>query len=350
MVNNEPLESGIYRIRSLLTGTTLNLVCKAPGDKPIVCVWKTTRSPSELWHVEPQEKGFLLRNVSTSTYLSYEQNRKPDNCVPILGIKQSVEWKIQAVEGYYLIKATDNQDFGLDIDRWRKSDGTRIILFRAHGKENQRWFFEKIVDDKPPSYTKQVYIGPLPAGAYWLGQPHEGGGPSTAIKARSSAALTAAARFPLNEDSTAPAHLSAIPVDGLWPNQIWIVEPGVRGYRLKNQATQSYLNCVNCEPLLESNAHGILAFAEWSMKKKEIGDSSEVPDWWIRPSSDHNVVLGVSKGDMFNKVRVKPLREYDQEGKTNWVYTRWRFEPMDERLLEQEQEPEVQAAAGFGGF
>ncbi|KAG8923341.1 hypothetical protein FRC02_011211 [Tulasnella sp. 418] len=275
-----PLEAGTYIIRSTLSKTPLNVVLQEDGKTRAVCIWKTTRSPTQLWRAELTKKGYRFRNVSTNTHLSYGKDKKPEPLTQVVAIDRPIEWHVQAIDDYFLIKLASNPKLGLDVQEHKKQDGTNIILFDAHGDVNQRWRFEKAEDKQFSIDNKFAYVGQVPAGVYWLGQPHEGGGAAKVGKAPSKAALSVAAFRPLKEDLTTTLHLSVAGVNGPGPNQIWAVEPGAHGYRLKNIGTNSYLNCVDRVLVMESALRGIAGVAEWVFKKNTSRDPQERPDWW----------------------------------------------------------------------
>ncbi|KAG8948143.1 hypothetical protein FRC03_000820 [Tulasnella sp. 419] len=215
-----------------------------------------------------------------------------------------------------------------------------IICDVYHGEPNQRWTFHKITDDHPPSYTKQIHIGPVPPGLYWLGQPSEAhkSADKQAIppgQAPSTAALGATARIPLGDEDKAYAHLSAI-AGGPWLHQIWALEPGRRGYRLRNVGMDAYLNYIETEPVLESASvsSGLFSVTEWSLAVYKGRSSKDLPDWLVRPCADHNVSIGVEKGYLFNKLQAKTLNTWIEEGRKGSVSFRWRFEAVHERLLD----------------
>ncbi|KAG8957240.1 hypothetical protein FRC03_010346 [Tulasnella sp. 419] len=153
---------------------------------------------------------------------------------------------------------------------------------------------------------KPKYIGKVPPGLYWLGQPQEESGIMRSRKALSVAALSVAAARPLKPDVAAPAHMFTIGVDGTFYNQIWEIEAGLHGYRLKNVGTKSYLNCLNRAPAAESVINGIAGVTEWIFRKDPTLDKNDILDFWIHPSTDHNMVLGVSKSDTLYQVQNSP--------------------------------------------
>jgi len=188
----------------------------------------------------------------------------------------------------------------------------------------------------PPAYAASAepplatYSGPLRPGKYWLGQPDEQTWPK-AREAPSTAALSANTRYPLRGDSTASTHLSAIG-NGPWPNQIWTLESGHRGYRLRNEATESCLNYVNGAPVLEAYTTdtSLHSNTEWVLHTVAVNGPNDLPSFIVRPRANEGVWLGATKGGNFNKCHMVSQSSFFW-GK--WVYGEWRFEPVPEDLV-----------------
>ncbi|KAG8918322.1 hypothetical protein FRC02_002460 [Tulasnella sp. 418] len=113
----------------------------------------------------------------------------------------------------------------------------------------------------------------------------------------SVAAITVAARFPLDIGHTTHIQLSGIG-DAPWPNQIWTLESGVHGYRLKNLASAAYLNYIDRKPVMESIVYVSYA-TEWVFVPVE--EQREYPAYHIKPVTDSTVILGCVRGESFNK-------------------------------------------------
>ncbi|KAG8954518.1 hypothetical protein FRC03_011470, partial [Tulasnella sp. 419] len=321
-----PLESGLYTIRCAAASFPLNLTLwPTEGHVPCLRHRKTLKSPTERWLVEHGEDGYRFKNASTDLYFSIQPN-KVKSLAEVYGFHSLLNGKWNKRTQ---VSITSNPKLVLDLQ-----GGDRVIICDDfHGKPNQQWIFNKIADDHPPSYTRQIYLGPVPAGIYWLGQPCEApespdGKIVLPTQAPSTAALGASARLPLSDTGKSYAHLSAI-TDGPWLHQIWVLEPGRHGYRFRNVALNAYLNYIKAEPVLESSSSGSLSITEWSLAKNK-----DLPDWLVRPSADHNIIIGISKGDSFNKLRAKTFAAWMEEKKKGLVYIGWRFEPVEEKFLD----------------
>ncbi|KAG8957238.1 hypothetical protein FRC03_010344 [Tulasnella sp. 419] len=328
------LAQGTYLIRSMYSGTTLNFVVSDPQLDPYICIWRTTRSPTELWQLHPTENGYHIRNPSSKRYISYPEDLKEGNGIGVKAVNRPIEWLIEeSIEGYYILRLASNPNLCIDLAGWEKRDGSWICIYGFHGDTNQRWLIEEVENQLPQIPTSRGWFGRIPSGVYWLGQPHEAGGLSQARKAPSIAALTVASLRTLEADQTTAAHLCATGLDYPWPNQIWVLEPGRHGYKLRNLGTESYLNYVNHEPVMDSAVLGDSGIAEWTVLRAYT--ENETMAWYIRPSSDDDVILGVTKDDMFNQMRVKPLSDYTKRSESDWNYIEWRLEPVDESKLKE---------------
>ncbi|KAG8941338.1 hypothetical protein FRC03_004636 [Tulasnella sp. 419] len=337
------LEGGTYLIRSLQSNTNVNMMVEQPGKEPFICIWKTTRSPTELWNLEPTEKGYRIRNLSTNRYISHRRGENMKNGVLMLGTDYAAEWQIEEIEDspldsqdsmpVYRITLQSNPNLSLDLGGHRTRDGSVLCVWEWHGKLNQRWGLERVMDEKPPSYHGQAYIGAVPAGIYWLGQPQleEERSLRRSRTAPSTAALSVAATRPLMPDIAAPAYLYPIGVDGPFSNQIWEIEAGMHGYRLKNIATKSYLNCVNRVLVAEPLIHGPAGATEWIFRKDPTLSRNDILDFWIHPSIDHALIMGVGINGIVHQARVKSLDEYQNELQIN--FTQWRLEAVEESSL-----------------
>ncbi|KAG8948141.1 hypothetical protein FRC03_000818 [Tulasnella sp. 419] len=334
-----PLESGVYLIQSLAARSPLNLVCPKEGQKPVVCHWKTFKSPTERWVVERGEQGYRFQNASTSLYMAVEGD-KPKTDDPALGLRKTVEWVVEedSSNSLYYIKLASTPSLLLDVLSPWFSNGIQVVV-RDGMRVNfsQQWTFVKLSDElPPPPFTKQVFIGPVPPGLYWLGQPyeaHQSYGKSIPMgQAPSTSALGATACEGLEEGNLARVHLSAVG-DVPWPHQIWALEPGRRGYRLRNVAINAYLNYLQSEPVLESISDGPASISEWSLARDSESSASDAVDWLIRPCADYNVILGITKGENFNKLLARTSQAWSKKKKEGVMYRRWRFEPLEERAL-----------------
>ncbi|KAK2463823.1 hypothetical protein APHAL10511_004128 [Amanita phalloides] len=183
----------------------------------------------------------------------------------------------------------------------------------------------------PPAYAAAAaasHPGPLCPGKYWLGQPDEKHHPD-ADHAPSTSALSVTARRPLEENSKAEVHLCAIG-DGPWPNQIWTVQATRNAYILRNEATNSCLNYVDGQLVLEAyDPDDPFSVTEWVFKKIDHGPDEWV-SYYISPKSDHKVVIGAVKGESFNKGSTNTANYYYSQ---TWGYCHWRLESVSEEYL-----------------
>ncbi|KAG8945099.1 hypothetical protein FRC03_001805 [Tulasnella sp. 419] len=149
----------------------------------------------------------------------------------------------------------------------------------------------------------------------------------------SVAAITVAARFPLDIGHTTHIQLSGIG-DAPWPNQIWTLESGVHGYRLKNLASAAYLNYIDRKPVMESIVYVSYA-TEWVFVPVE--EQREYPAYHIKPVTDSTVILGCVRGESFNKMCVSSIDNlHSRAGPSGYAYTCFRCETVAERALRME--------------
>ncbi|KAG8914099.1 hypothetical protein FRC02_005113, partial [Tulasnella sp. 418] len=294
------LEPGTYIIQCVVSSCTLNIYRSEERRNPGICHYRTFKSRSERWLIEQGEEGYRFKNISTGLYISLIPYIKSGD--EVLALQHPFEWIVEEnEEGIYHVKVASNPQLFLDF-----GCGDQVLVCDdCHGEPNQQWTFERINDDHLPLRNKQIYIGPVPPGLYWLGQPGEAHEyahwrniPPDGVP--SIAALGATARLPLGDENQAYAHLAPV-ADGPWLHQIWALEPGRHGYRLRNVALNAYLNYVDSEPVLESTVSGFLSVTEWSLAKDKESDPKDRRDYLVRPSADRNVAIGVKKGDLFNQ-------------------------------------------------
>ncbi|KAG8938574.1 hypothetical protein FRC03_007102 [Tulasnella sp. 419] len=326
---------GVYCIESMASSTSLNLIRHSPDAKPAVCVWQVHESPSQNWLLENGQNGYLIKNVATGIYLTCEG--KPEPLVKAIGATHGVEWQIEPKtdsQGQFEIRFASNRKLGLGIEEDNTTNGAQLVLNDAGGYTRQLFRFHPVKGDTLTA--EQSYIGPVPPGKYWIGQPSENGGPWVACKAPTTAALSASAPESLVKGGTTiPVHLSAVGV-GRVPlkTQVWSLECGIRGYRLKHVDSDTYLNLVNREPVLERGALGPSSSTEWELERVY---GNKLPAYKIRPSVDLSLLMGVTKGDSFNRLRTKPLIQFGFEMLWAWVYLEWRLEPVEMSTLDSFQ-------------
>ncbi|KAG8921288.1 hypothetical protein FRC02_000327 [Tulasnella sp. 418] len=221
--------------------------------------------------------------------MSFSENApSPDENDPIVGNSTAIEWAINGVENLYrislLLKPTLDVAVNLNSDFEGKElvflddskRATRVLArdYSAPTNQHMMWRFVRDPSDEPPSYHINAFVGPIPSGLYWLGQAEiRTKAAGVAATHPSAGALTVNARFPLENQST--ASLNLVPIsDGPWPHQMWTIESGRRGYRLKNVGTNSYLTLHNREAVVEANSPGASP-SEWCIKvfpKRNPGD------------------------------------------------------------------------------
>ncbi|KAG8958615.1 hypothetical protein FRC03_008954, partial [Tulasnella sp. 419] len=313
-------------MRTAFSPTFRTNVIRQKAEASLVpSVWNVLNSPSQYWRLIPKERGFFIQNVMTGTFLGYERHETLSDALMIKCLSRPVEWIIDVLESTCLIRLASNTDFVLDVDwstpTFDPEGGIKALFLGTYnGNISEKWVLEKVeVAEKAP-YCPYRYIGPVPAGVYWLGHADEKE-PNMSISP-SVAAITVAARFPLDIGHTTHIQLSGIG-DAPWPNQIWELESGVHGYRLKNLGTASYLNYVDRRPVMESVAYGNSFATEWAFVLVE--EKRAYPSYHIKPVSDLSVVLGCVQGESFNKMSVSSIEDLQSKAKpSRYAYTHFR--------------------------
>ncbi|KAG8953564.1 hypothetical protein FRC03_011729 [Tulasnella sp. 419] len=250
----------------------------------------------------------------------------------VLATQRPIEWQIvEKADGYHVIKLARTPSLVLDVAPNMNPEKADLVLSLVVADKGLRqgWKFEWVEAEEPPLYARNIYIGPVPPGIYWLGQADENVGVAAAAKAPSVAGLTVAARLPLQEGEAASLHLSPVG-NAPWPNQMWAVESGARGYRFRNLGTDTYLNYVNREPVAEPSSTGPSYSSEWCLKKPPSQAEGDLSAYIISPSADLNCLLAIMTNESFKKLGVKQPSFFQGP----WSYMAWRFEPVDEMVLD----------------
>ncbi|KAG8939637.1 hypothetical protein FRC03_006151 [Tulasnella sp. 419] len=180
------------------------------------------------------------------------------------------------------------------------------------------WSFVQDHDDEPPFYNGGgVHMGPIPPGLYWLGQAEilvtTG---EQAAKNPTVGALTVASRSLGQANSTSPLHLSAISGDEPWHHQIWAIELGKRGYRLRNIGANAHLSLINREAVAELSTPGS-SYCEWSISMIPKRNPTDIESFTISPVTDLNSSLATHFQSLFYKVQVKQIQ---------WWHAFWHIE------------------------
>ncbi|KAG8937155.1 hypothetical protein FRC02_003830 [Tulasnella sp. 418] len=319
------LEPGTYIIRSIVSHSMpLNLTQKDSDAQPVVCTWNAARSPTQRWCIETGANGVLIRNAETNHYMSYEfdpdmassshsgsRDTKPQDPISgtrVIGTGHPTPWELQQGKSFYFIKLASNPKLVLDLYGSMQCNGARLITSDFHGGNNQRWVFKKVDDIRPPSYNRKSYIGPVPPGVYWFGQPYRKATKLPDVdnislrKLPSVLALGVTSRLTPEDEEHADIHL--VPIrNGPWPHQIWAVESGRKGYRIRNLGINAYLSYVDSNLVFDNAVDGSTSVTEWVPKQDSATDISDIFDAYIRPSFDYNLGWGVTlNAKLFNEV------------------------------------------------
>ncbi|KAG8939806.1 hypothetical protein FRC03_006012 [Tulasnella sp. 419] len=293
------LNPGTYIIRSVLSPSLpLNLTRKDTDSHPTVCIWSVVKSPTQRWCIEYGTDGYLIRNADTNHYLSYDNDVSaasssqskstvlgPTPGTRVLGTSHPASWELQQVESYYFIKLASNPSLILDVSGSMKNTGTPLIMWDDfHRSANQRFILERVDDIQPPSYRNKPYVGPVPPGIYWFGQPYydltkpaERKGISSWRKLPSVLALGVTSCLPPEDEQ--PANIHLLPSgDGPWPHQIWEVESGRKGYRIRNLGINAYLSYVDSKLVFDNAVEGTTSVTEWVPKRDPSAGASDVFD------------------------------------------------------------------------
>ncbi|KAG8916285.1 hypothetical protein FRC02_004073 [Tulasnella sp. 418] len=165
---NTPATAVTYVIRCVHSRTLLHATLKpdeqAPGGQ--VVIYRDLGTPNQKWTLIPASPGtFLIRNVSSNTYLNYQKSSSNDLQVLKDGTQFVTGLGDAPVSGaviccdslpaeWLLKKAGDTEQFQLilpdfpelAIDLWgmNKSDGSQLIFWPSNGQTNQLWTLEPV--------------------------------------------------------------------------------------------------------------------------------------------------------------------------------------------------------------
>ncbi|KAG8909633.1 hypothetical protein FRC02_007654, partial [Tulasnella sp. 418] len=135
----------------------------------------------------------------------------------------------------------------LDVEGFGAYNGAHVMI--------KGGLLKKVDDIQPPSYSRKSHLGPVPAGIYTF------------------RAVTA--RLPLDDDGNANTHLEPIG-NGPWPHQIWSLESGRRGHRIKNLGIGAYMSYVDSKILLENMEEGSSSVTEWGLEPDQISGPYQI--------------------------------------------------------------------------
>ncbi|CAE6425193.1 unnamed protein product [Rhizoctonia solani] len=132
---------GIYVITSTHTGTAIGL---KPGSQDGVFSYEPDGSTGQQWDIQPSGNSnyMTIRSVATNAYVAFPDFEQG----AVLELSPAPrDYVIAESDTGFCIAPAEKPDFVVDLTAGRAENGTEIILWENHGRENQRWFFQ------PPS-------------------------------------------------------------------------------------------------------------------------------------------------------------------------------------------------------
>ncbi|KIO18723.1 carbohydrate-binding module family 13 protein [Tulasnella calospora MUT 4182] len=274
------IQNGVYRLKNLKSGTYLD---NSEKNRETIHGWDSRPgSGNQEWEVRKQDDSYTIRNVSSRRYVHASSG---SNGTRVKAEDTESRWEIRdASDNTYNIFLKGSQGV-IDLDNGNDDKGTAINIWGRTDARQQRWKFEKVRDlggdhsgerrDTPGGQqplpqpggggggggSAGRYQGDVPAGRYWIRNAHSG----TAMDLSGSNA----------NDGAAIIGYQVTQGD----NQQWELEPGVQGYRIRNNATGTYLSLRDGE----QPADGVLptgnrnSKTEWDVRGDQNGYTLKIP-------------------------------------------------------------------------
>ncbi|KAG8924616.1 hypothetical protein FRC02_010321 [Tulasnella sp. 418] len=152
-------ESGTYIIRSGSSTLSLNIICRSPGEKPLICLWDAVRSTTQRWCIECRGADYVIWNATTGHFLSFDvetglsrtstmtelsddSSIAPSAVVQlptvdvggasskklkITGSQHPILWSIKRVGSSFHIKLASDQELALDADGFCEKNGSQLV-------------------------------------------------------------------------------------------------------------------------------------------------------------------------------------------------------------------------------
>jgi len=311
------VQPGVYKIKNAASGTYLDASAKHQGQ---VHGWGERQgNKNQEWEVQPgQDGGYTLKNLGQNRYASADS---PADGTRVEASQQPYEWDIKQEGGKYAI-CVRNGGTCVDLDNGSREDGASVCLWGNRGAEQQQWEFES---QGGGSYSgggggQQAAYGAAQASGYSQGGSSQGGGGGGSYvgSVQPGAYHICNAQAGTNMDLAGGGGGDNVPVLG-WqgsggPNQIWELESGQNGYRIKNRQSGSYLGYQG-QPNEGTFVTGCTQPVEFQVTAKDNGCHQ------IHVANNPNLVVDLAGGGSDNGVKILL---YNNGGGNN---QQWKLEP-----------------------
>ncbi|KAG8931814.1 hypothetical protein FRC03_011340 [Tulasnella sp. 419] len=281
------VQEGIYRLKNVRSGTYLDASIQ---KKNVVHGWDSRpENKNQQWEIRRSGDKYTIKNVGNGDYINvWNTNDRTDVKVK----DDPTPVRFEEHDGAYAIYLDDSQGV-IDLDQGRDENGTDINVWRFSGAKQQLWRLEGVGSgyqsqsgvqprgessySAPPQQDN--YRGAVNPGTYYIRNVHTG----TALDLAGGAST----------DGTKVIGYSA----GSGNNQKWTLEPGSRGYRLKNAQSGTYAGFQSHE----SPTDGVLLTGnrnapEWDVKQADQGYQFFIPGT--------NYVLDLASGDRSDGAKI----------------------------------------------
>lgn len=253
--------AGVYRIKNAESGTYLDASLKKPG---VVHGWESRpENRNQQWDIRERGDKWTIKNVQTGDYI---HPWKLQDSIDVKTRDDPTLVRFEGKDGAIAIFFEDT-DKCIDLDEGRRENGTGVNVWGFSGQRHQLWHLEPVGGghhggghqggyQPGPSQQQPIsdYRGAVQPGTYFIRNVHTG----TALDLAGGAA----------NDGTRVIGYSA----GSGNNQKWTLEPGLKGYRLKNAQSGTYCGYQRHESptdgvLLTGNNNSV----EWDVRQADQG-------------------------------------------------------------------------------
>ncbi|KAG9019722.1 hypothetical protein FRB90_010992 [Tulasnella sp. 427] len=256
------VQPGNYRIRNAKSGTYLD---ESNKNADQVHGWDSRPdNQNQKWTLEQANQGFTIKNLGHGRYLAPSSS---DDGAEVTALDNPFEWELREENGAYAITIPGSQQV-VDLDRGHDENGTPVSIWGFHGASQQLWQLEEEGGYQGGQQQPQ-YQGPISPGTYRVHNVFTG----TALDLAGG-----------KSDDGTPVIAWSV---GNGPNQAWTFESGSKGYRVKNNASGTYLGCgsLNEGELLAGHSQPV----EWTVTQDDEG-------YQLHPAENPQLVIDLAEG------------------------------------------------------
>ncbi|KAG9126185.1 hypothetical protein FRC07_004539 [Ceratobasidium sp. 392] len=130
-----PFVPGIYTIRSVKTGTIIDLDSAIDGEGANIFGFEGNGGANQHWHVMPSGNGanMTIQNVATDEYAAFP---KHEQSVTLLSSFQAAEWIITKADKEFYIALAELPTHVVDLTNGLEAKKTVICLWIKHTKDH----------------------------------------------------------------------------------------------------------------------------------------------------------------------------------------------------------------------